>query len=71
MVAASFQLHGLEAAVTYEFECADSGKTWLSNGRELMTAGLAIALDTPRTSRLLFYRPCGEVSANKPDEGDA
>ena len=55
MASASFQLHGLDAAVTYEFECADSGKRWLASGRELMTKGLAISLDTPRTSGLLFY----------------
>ena len=37
---------------------ADSGKSWQVSGRELMAKGLAISLDTPRTSRLLFYGPC-------------
>ncbi len=58
MTSASFQLHGLNAASMYTFECADSGKSWQVSGQELMTKGLALSLDTPRTSRLLFYGPC-------------
>lgn len=57
MTSACFQLHGLDAARLYTFECADSGKSGQASGQELMTKGLAISLDTPRTSRLLFYKP--------------
>ena len=63
MTSASFQLHGLDAAGVYTFECADSGKSWQVSGQELMTKGLAMSLDTPRTSRLLFYGPCCPPSA--------
>ena len=56
MAAASFQLDGLLSACLYEFEDADSGKTWQITGGDLMTKGLLIATDAPRTSRLLFYK---------------
>ena len=65
-----FQLHGLDEAGTYEFEDADNGRTWPAGGQELMTKGLAISIDTPRASRLLFYRLCENDAANKPDAGD-
>jgi alpha-galactosidase len=55
MISASFQLQGLEPGCAYQFECADSGQTWLVTGSELMTKGLAVEIDTPRSSRLLFY----------------
>jgi len=55
MTCASFQLQGLDPAATYQFECADSGQTWLVTGSELMTKGLEVAASTPRLSRLLFY----------------
>lgn len=55
MTAASFQLHDLRLTGGYEFEDADTGKTWRVTGRQLMTKGLAITADTPRTSRLMFY----------------
>ncbi|MFZ2657338.1 MAG: glycoside hydrolase family 36 protein [Victivallales bacterium] len=51
-----FCLRELSRGKTYEFEDADSGKTWRATGSELMTEGLVISADTPRTSRLLFYR---------------
>jgi len=50
-----FQLHGLDATETYEFEDADSGKISLASGQELIEKGLALSIDTPRASRLLFY----------------
>jgi hypothetical protein len=56
MASASFQLHDLQVAGQYEFEDADSENTWQVTGRQLMTEGLAITADTPRTSRLLFYK---------------
>ena len=56
MVAANFQLQGLEARATYEFACADGGQTFAATGQELMAKGLPIAAATPRSSRLLFYR---------------
>ncbi|MFZ4396510.1 MAG: alpha-galactosidase, partial [Kiritimatiellia bacterium] len=55
MTSAGLQLQGLDAMRMYTFECADSGKRWQVNGQELMTKGLAISLDIPRTSRLLFF----------------
>ena len=55
MTCGSFQLQGLEPAATYQFECADSGQTWLVTGTELMTKGLEVTANTPRLSRLLFY----------------
>ncbi|MFH1572053.1 MAG: hypothetical protein ABIL09_28945, partial [Gemmatimonadota bacterium] len=58
MAGATYQLRGLQTAGQYELEDADSGRTWQAAGRDLMTAGLAIAIDTPRASRLLFYRAC-------------
>jgi len=68
MASAAFQLHGLDVAGTYAFEDADSGEIRHITGNELMTRGLAIAIDTPRTSRLLFYGLCEKASANKPTE---
>ncbi len=53
---ASFQLRGLVSTGEYVFEDADSGETSQASGHELMLGGKAIAIDTPRTSRLLFYR---------------
>ena len=38
------------------------------DGQELTKKGLAISIDTPRTSRLFFYRR--KESVNKPDAGD-
>ncbi len=67
---ACFQLHGLDAAKTYEIEDADDGKKWLSVGQELSEKGLALSIATPRTSRLLFYSLSGKVAANKSDAGD-
>ena len=40
----------------YEFECADSHQIWLATGYDLMTKGLVVEADTPRISRLLFYK---------------
>ncbi|MDD5706202.1 MAG: alpha-galactosidase [Kiritimatiellae bacterium] len=70
MVSAAFQLHGLDATGTFAFEDADSGDVWHTDGNELTTRGLAISIDAPRASRLLFYRLCEKASANKPDARD-
>lgn len=56
MAAASFQLHDLQTMGKYEFEDADSGTIRHVTGRQLLTKGLTIATDAPRTSRLLFYK---------------
>ena len=56
MTSASFQLRGLDAAASYAFECADGGETWTPAGSELMTKGLPISADIPRSSRLVFCR---------------
>jgi alpha-galactosidase len=62
MAAASFQLHGLQQTTNYQILDADSGRALEATGRELMTRGLAVSLDEPRSSRLLFLRrlPTGE-----------
>ncbi len=65
MTATCFQLRGLDAAATYVFEDADSGETSQAGGRELMDKGLTLAIDTPRTSRLLFYN-LGERTVARP-----
>lgn len=59
MVAARFQLRGLRAADVYGVEEADSGNTWQATGRQLATAGLPLAMDAPRSSRLVYYRRVG------------
>ena len=56
MPSANFQLHSLKAEGEYEIEDADSGRIWHETGAQLMTKGLAILIDTPRASRLLFYK---------------
>lgn len=56
MASACFQLCDLQADATYELEDADGGRTWQTTGSRLMTKGLPISTDTPRTSRLVFYR---------------
>jgi len=58
--AAQFQLHDLDPARDYEFECADTGQTWRATGAEL----LAIATEAPRTSRLLFYKQVAKPNPN-------
>jgi len=68
MAAGRFQLRGLEASGTYGFEDADGGKLLQGRGQELMEHGLALAIDNPRSSRLLFYSLCGKMAANKPSE---
>ena len=56
MASATFQLHDLQAGSEYEFEDADSGRIWRETGRELMAKGLAILTDTPRASRIVFFK---------------
>ncbi|OGV71675.1 MAG: hypothetical protein A3K19_20560 [Lentisphaerae bacterium RIFOXYB12_FULL_65_16] len=55
MGSATFQLCGLPEG-TYELEDADSGKTWQATGEELRTAGLALNMPEPRSSRIVLYR---------------
>lgn len=56
MTAGCFRLYGLDAEAAYAFEDADDGRTWRTSGRELMEKGLALSMDIPRSSRLLFFR---------------
>ncbi len=70
MTSGSFQLHGLDTSGTYVFEDADGSMAMKASGQELMGRGLALSIDTPRTSRLLFYSLFREVTLNKPDAGD-
>jgi len=56
MTTASFQLQDLESTGVYTFECADGGQPLQITGHDLMTKGLPIVIDSPRSSRLLFFR---------------
>ena len=56
MTSGCFRLQGLDAAGTYTFEDADGGPTLEASGQELMEEGLPLAIETPRASRLVFYR---------------
>ena len=56
MISGTFQLHDLHAERSYEFDDADSEKTWRVTGSHLRTNGLEISITTPRESRILFYR---------------
>jgi alpha-galactosidase len=55
-VAADFPLRALDPAATYAVEDADTGDTVTRRGETLMLDGLRIAMDEPRSSRLVFYR---------------
>ena len=55
MTSGCFRLQGLDAAQTYLFEDADGGTTMQVSGGDLMEKGLALSMDTPRASRLLFF----------------
>ncbi len=55
-IAADFNPQAFDEQATYEFEDADTGKKETITGQTLKTRGLRITLDTPRSSRLLFYR---------------
>lgn len=56
MTSGSFRLQGLDAAGSYTFEDADGGPALEVGGQELMEKGLPLAIETPRASRLVFYR---------------
>jgi len=66
MASASFQLQGLHAESTCEFEDADSGMTWRAAGSHLMTKGLEVPIATPRESRVLFYKELPQRHRSKP-----
>jgi alpha-galactosidase len=55
-VSADLPLRGLKPDATYRIEDADSKAVWEETGSALMTKGWRATLDTPRSSRLLFYR---------------
>lgn len=55
ITAANFRLGGILPASDYVFEDADSGATWTVSGEKLATSGLPFRIDTPRSSRLVFY----------------
>lgn len=54
--AATFRLHGLDDGASYAIEDADSGATARRTGRELREHGVAMQMDAPKQSRLLFYQ---------------
>lgn len=56
MTSATFQLHDLQAKKKYELEDTDSGRTWHETGKKLTAKGLSISIDTPRASRLVFFK---------------
>jgi len=55
-VSADFRLHGLDFDTKYEFEDAETGRTWQQSGQELRERGVRLILETAPESRLLFYR---------------
>jgi alpha-galactosidase len=55
MASAAFQLYGLSESETYEIEDVDSRELIKKTGNDLMTNGLQITTDMPRTSRIMFY----------------
>lgn len=65
MTSGRFQLRGIDAAGTYAFEDADGGQPLKADGHELMKNGLVLSIDTPRSSRLIFYNLCGKRVANR------
>ncbi|MFA5203390.1 MAG: alpha-galactosidase [Lentisphaeria bacterium] len=54
--AAEFALQGLDPDTRYAVEDADTGPVGERTGRELMAAGLPVAIPHPRDCRLVFYR---------------
>ena len=54
--AGSYRLQGLDPARDHVFTDADTGDTCQFTGRQLLDIGLPLTIDTPRTSRLLFYQ---------------
>ncbi len=55
MTSGCFCLNGLNSAETYEFEDADSGKIKKMKGKDLLTQGFPLSINTPRTSQLFFF----------------
>jgi alpha-galactosidase len=53
--AAQLTLGGLDPSGTYEFTDADTGTSVTYRGKELLSP-TTWSIDTPRTSRLIFYR---------------
>ena len=51
-----FPLFWLDASADYVFTDADTGTEMVQPGADLAKRGLRIALDAPRSSKLLFYR---------------
>ncbi|MCW3058193.1 MAG: hypothetical protein JWQ02_14, partial [Capsulimonas sp.] len=56
---ATFPLSGLDPAAQYAFEDTVSGKKWRMSGQEAMEKGVAITLEPPKSSVLLFYGKVG------------
>lgn len=48
-------LHGLDENAEYTVEVTDTGETYTMRGEELMHAGLTIAIDRKKDSRMLWY----------------
>ena len=58
VTAAHFRLQGLSPDRNYAFTDADTGTVYHLSGRQLLDGGLPLSIDTPRSSRLLFYQVC-------------
>jgi alpha-galactosidase len=53
---ATFRLKGLDPDAIYVIDDADSKQTWQATGKSLAGEGVPIAMDEPRSSRLIFYK---------------
>ncbi len=53
--AATLKLRGLDASAAYEIEDVDAGTKTRLSGKDLM-AGTTWTMETPRLSRMIFYR---------------
>jgi len=51
-----FPLSGLTKTKSYQFEDADTQTSFTINANELASDGIAIEIDQPHQSRLLYYR---------------
>ena len=54
--AGSVPLNDLDPAAQYELEDADSGERHIESGEMLLKNGLPLTMETPRSSRLVFYK---------------
>ncbi len=55
-VSAEFRLYGLESEVVYRITDFDSGDSFEMTGEKLMSTGLNIETESPRTAKIFIYR---------------